>query len=76
MLICIEIDGQFELESGGQFELELDGQYHWNLQPIVWYSKKVNIVQFFNMDGENPENGDELKQITQHMMDKYVESCE
>lgn len=41
-------------------------------KPIVWYCKKNNSVCFFNMDGKNPENGTELKQITQHMIDKYV----
>lgn len=42
-------------------------------KPIVWYCKKNNSVCFFNMDGKNPENGAELKQITQHMIDKYVQ---
>ena len=41
-------------------------------KPIVWYCKKNKSVCFFNMDGKNPENGAELKQITQHMIDKYV----
>ena len=45
-------------------------------KPIVWYCKKNNKVCFFNMDGKNPENGAELKQITQHMIDKYVSPLE
>lgn len=44
-------------------------------KPKVWYSKKNNVVQFFNMDGENPENDVHLKPITPHMIDKYVKSC-
>lgn len=43
-----------------------------NNKPIVWYSKKNNKVAFFNMDGENPENGAELKKITLHIVEKYV----
>lgn len=42
---------------------------------IVWYSKVNNVVEFFNIDGVHPENGDELKHITQHMIDKYVTPC-
>ena len=45
-------------------------------KPIIWYSKKNNEIQFFNMDGENPENGAELKKISQHIIDKYVEACD
>lgn len=45
-------------------------------KPIVWYSKKNNMVEFFNMDGFNPENDDELKQITQYMIDRYVKACD
>lgn len=41
----------------------------------VWYSKKNNVVQFFNMYGENPENKVSLKPITQHMIDNYVVPC-
>ncbi len=45
-------------------------------KPIVWYSKKNNVVQFFNMDGENPENGAEIKKVTPHIIDTYVGDCE
>lgn len=45
-------------------------------KPLVWYSKKNNEVQFFNIDGENPENGAELRKVTQYIIDKYVEDCE
>lgn len=34
------------------------------------------MVEFFNMDGFNPENDDELKQITQYMIDRYVKACD
>ncbi len=39
---------------------------------LVWYSKKNNEVTFFNMDGENPENGAELRKVTPHIIEKYV----
>lgn len=45
-------------------------------KPVVWYSKKNNVVQFFNMDGENPENGAEIKKVTPHIIDTYVGDCE
>ncbi|WP_298395213.1 hypothetical protein [Flavobacterium sp.] len=45
-------------------------------KPIVWYSKKNNEIQFFSMDGENPENGAELRKVTQYIIEKYVEDCE
>lgn len=45
-------------------------------KPIVWYSKKDNVVQFFNMDGENPENGAEVKKVTPHIIGEYVKACE
>ena len=44
-------------------------------KPTVWYSKKNNVIQFFNMDGDNPENGAEVKKITKHIIEKYVETC-
>ena len=45
-------------------------------KPVVWYSKKDNVVQFFNMDGENPENDAEIKKVTPHIIEEYVQSCE
>jgi hypothetical protein len=44
-------------------------------KPKVWYSKKNNVVAFFNMDGTNPENGAELRQITPYIIEKYVKPC-
>lgn len=47
-----------------------------NSRPIVWYSKKDNEVEFFNMDGCHPERADcELRKITPYMIDKYVPHC-
>ena len=46
-----------------------------NNRAIVWYSKKNNVVEFFNIDGRNPGNGCELKEVSQHMIDKYVPPC-
>lgn len=45
-------------------------------KPLVWYSKKNNVRHFFNMDGENPENGAELKKVTPYIIKKYVGACE
>jgi hypothetical protein len=44
-------------------------------KPVVWYSKKDNVVEFFNMDGVHPVSDCELKKITQHMIDEYVPPC-
>lgn len=38
----------------------------------VWCSKYNNDVDFFTMDGINPENGKELKLATDHMVLKYA----
>lgn len=38
----------------------------------VWYSKHQNVVEFFTADGVNPENGKELHELSQHMLDKYI----
>ena len=45
-------------------------------KPVVWYSKKDNVVQFFNMDGENPENDAELKRVSKHIVRTYAKSFE
>lgn len=45
-------------------------------KPKVWYSKKNNRIQFFNMDGVNPENDAELRKISKLIIEKYVEPCE
>ncbi|NMH24343.1 hypothetical protein G6042_03580 [Flavobacterium sp. SE-s27] len=47
-----------------------------NGKAIVWYGKKDGEVTFFNQDGRNPENGDELKEITTYMINKYVGECD
>lgn len=47
-----------------------------NGKVIVWYGKKDGEVTFFNQDGRNPENGDELKEVTKYMIDKYVGECD
>jgi len=52
-----------------------DTPFFRNNKPIVWYSKRDNVVEFFNMDGCHPETGAELNQITDYMIDKYVEPC-
>jgi hypothetical protein len=46
-----------------------------NGKSIVFYSKKNGEVTFFNQDGVNPENGAQLKSITQYMINKYVSDC-
>ncbi|SHH11604.1 hypothetical protein SAMN05421866_2184 [Chryseobacterium oranimense] len=38
----------------------------------AWYSKYNNKVEFFTMDGKNPENGKELKRVSEHMVDFYA----
>ncbi|MBT2621364.1 hypothetical protein [Chryseobacterium sp. ISL-6] len=38
----------------------------------AWYSKYNNKVEFFTMDGINPENGKELRKVSEHMVDFYA----
>jgi hypothetical protein len=45
-------------------------------RPKVWYSKKNNVVEFFNMDGVNPENDAELKKVSKTIIEKYVPPCQ
>lgn len=37
-----------------------------------WYTKYDNEVEFFTMDGINPNNGKSLKDATEHMITKYA----
>lgn len=37
-----------------------------------WYTKYDNVVEFFTMDGINPDNGKSLKNATSHMITKYA----
>ena len=37
----------------------------------IWYSKCNNIVEFFTENGTNPENGKDLRPLTQRMLEKY-----
>lgn len=38
----------------------------------VWYSKYQNKVEFFTMDGTNPDNHKELKPVSQGILEKYA----
>lgn len=38
----------------------------------VWYSKHQNVVEFFTADGKNPENGKELRPVTNYIFEKYL----
>jgi len=38
----------------------------------VWYSKYRNKVEFFTMDGTNPDNNKELKSVSQGILEKYA----
>ncbi len=37
----------------------------------IWYSKYQNEVEFFTADGINPDNGKELKSLTEGILNKY-----
>lgn len=37
-----------------------------------WYTKYDNEVEFFTMDGINPDNGKSLRDATEHMITKYA----
>ncbi|WPO91192.1 hypothetical protein [Chryseobacterium sp. YR459] len=37
-----------------------------------WYTKYDNVVEFFTMDGINPDNGKSLRDASRHMITKYA----
>lgn len=37
----------------------------------IWYSKHQNEVEFFTDNGTNPENGSDLRPLTEYILDKY-----
>lgn len=39
---------------------------------VTWYSKLNGDVEFFTMDGKDPDSGRELKTSTPHILDKYA----
>lgn len=38
----------------------------------VWYSKYKNEIEFFTMEGKNPDNGKSLKPVTEYIINKYT----
>lgn len=42
-----------------------------NALGVTWYSKFYGNVEFFTMDGEDPENGRELRASTAYIIQKY-----
>ncbi|CEJ67766.1 hypothetical protein BN1195_00042 [Chryseobacterium oranimense G311] len=43
-----------------------------NALGVTWYSKFYGNVEFFTMDGEDPENGRELRASTAYIIQKYA----
>ncbi|MBB6371191.1 hypothetical protein [Chryseobacterium shigense] len=43
-----------------------------NALGVTWYSKFYGNVEFFTMDGEDPDNGRELRASTAYIIDKYA----
>jgi len=41
-------------------------------QPIVWYSKQDNVLEYFNADGKNPATGKDLRPITTYIIHKHI----
>ncbi|WP_036156509.1 hypothetical protein [Maribacter forsetii] len=41
-------------------------------QPLIWYYKSGNKIEFYTAPGLHPVNGKTLKAITEHIVDKYV----
>lgn len=37
-----------------------------------WYTKYDNVVEFFTMDGVNPDNGKDLENASKYMLTKYA----
>lgn len=40
--------------------------------PLLWYSKTRNGIEFFNQPGIHPETGKTLKPVTPYILNKYV----
>lgn len=43
-----------------------------NALGVTWYSKFYGTVEFFTMDGVDPDNGRELRKSTSFILDKYA----
>lgn len=43
-----------------------------NALGVTWYSKFYGNVEFFTMDGKNPDNGRELRASTPYIIEKYA----
>tara|TARA_R110002126_G_scaffold291651_1_gene454852 strand:+ start:328 stop:585 length:258 start_codon:yes stop_codon:yes gene_type:complete len=41
-------------------------------KPLKWYYKSGNKIEFYTAPGFHPLNGNTLKAITEHIVDKYV----
>ncbi len=39
----------------------------------LWYSKHHNMVEFFTSDGVNPENGKDLRPVSDYIFEKYLQ---
>lgn len=63
---------RIELKVCDTTEFFIDGNSE---KPKVWYDKEKDELRCFNMDGINPETGDQLRSITPYMIDKYVKPC-
>lgn len=44
--------------------------------PVVWYDKFNNKIEYFTYYGRNPLNGRTLRPITKTIIDKYVKPCD
>ena len=78
-VFCEENLDQFHVEQINKEKLKLkkilrsDTLTSENALGKVWYDKSNNKVEFFTHYGVNPENGKTLKDVTKHILEKYIE---
>lgn len=42
-------------------------------EPLIWYAKVGDRIECFSAKGNHPETGEELKLVTQEIVDEYIE---
>ncbi|MGY5846619.1 hypothetical protein ACW6QP_04305 [Salegentibacter sp. HM20] len=60
------------LENFRKVEVTTSTKFFHNDEPVIWYDKSNNQLEFFSAPGIHPENGKTLKPVTKYIIDKYV----
>ncbi|MFS4445381.1 helix-turn-helix domain-containing protein [Maribacter sp. 2307UL18-2] len=65
-----------ELEKFRKIEICDTTTFFKKYDPVIWYDKFNNRMEYFTYYGINPINGRTLRPITQTIIDNHVEPCE